>query len=297
MRRRYRSCAALLLALMLALGCARTLAEDAAYLYAYSGAGTVKLYDAQTGEVTAVLPDGTLVRATQQSEGMRYVSCAAGEGWAAEEFLMLSLPAQQTLPAEDPRDETLAPASAQAADPFQVLTLGTYTSVLRAQKGRQTIASYTLLPALDAPEGREMADIYAPREGKAMLREKPSKSAKGIGPLTAGILVAVLEYGESFCHVTTGRLTGYVLTTSLRFHPVLHAADPAPRAALLSYKGYTNGSTAIGLRLDAKNGSPRPIEFDTGTPVTVLSGDEEWAEIEVKGRYGFVPAEFITYTD
>ena len=107
-------------------------------------------------------------------------------------------------------------------------------------------------------------------------------------------VVRVIKYGKNWCLVDYRSLRGYVKTGSLSFYSNSSAEYTT---GILSYKGRTkskNGTTTVNLRAKAVNGSRILESVVVGTPVTILSTEGKWCEVDCKGYHCYVLAEYIT---
>jgi SH3-like domain-containing protein len=194
-----------------------------------------------------------------------------------------------------PSAEKPAPDSTVQSDnavKVSLQTVGTYQTTVVMNGEKQAVMTANLTFGEDVPADKALAVAYAPRTGKISLRDSASDSARVAGQLKAGQVVAVMRYGQSYCYVSSGSKSGYAKTASLRFHAPI-AEETGAASAQLSYKGKTNGSTTINIRLDADKDSRKIGEFRTGTPVIVLGSANGWTQIEVNGLRGYVMDAFV----
>ncbi len=168
--------------------------------------------------------------------------------------------------------------------------LGTHTSKVSYQGTTMDVPTAELSFGKDVPEDKKLAVIYTPKTGKASLRRSASYNADILKQCKAGVLVSVLEYGETYSLINYKNTNGYILTDCLKFHSV---AAEAEGKGVLCYKGKSSGSTTINIRLAADSGSRKIGEFKTGIEVTIIKYGDEWCEIEVGGIRGFVMTMYL----
>ena len=169
--------------------------------------------------------------------------------------------------------------------------LGSYESEITVGDEKLTVLTKELTFASDSDESERLAIINAPRTGKAVMREKPSKTAKMIKNCKAGRYALVLEKGKTFSKIYYNNAEGYILTSSLRFCSV--ADTPYPQG-VLSYNGYMNGGTTINVRCKPEGGTFVCGEYPTGTVVQIIEKGNQWTEIEVERIRGYVMNKFLT---
>lgn len=172
--------------------------------------------------------------------------------------------------------------------------LGTTTSKISYQGSVSEVPTSELMFGNDVPDDKKIAVVYAPRTGKASLREKASTSADVITKCKAGTIVSVLEYGKKFCKITYDGSVGYILTSCLQFHA---PTEQPVGEAVLTYNGKATGRTTINVRNDADGDSAKITEWRTGTKVLVFGQENGWYEIEANGMRGYVKDDFLTMED
>lgn len=172
--------------------------------------------------------------------------------------------------------------------------LGTTTSRISYQGTVSEVPTSELRFGSDVPDDKKIAVVYAPRTGKASLREKASTSAAVITKCKAGTIVSVMEYGKKFCKISYNGSVGYILTSCLQFHA---PTEQPIGEAVLTYNGKATGRTTINIRNDADGDSAKITEWRTGTTVLVYGQENGWYEIEANGMRGYVKGDFITLSE
>lgn len=181
-------------------------------------------------------------------------------------------------------------SAAQQRNSVQLKYLGLIISCVSDASGEHLVATSELEFATDAPEGKRIAYIYAPRTGKCSLWKKASKKSDLVAKCKAGTVVMVLKYGREFCKVCYGNKEGYVLTSCLKFP----GTDiTVIGTGLISHKGRTSGSTMVNIRGDGDSDAHRIAEWRTGTEVLVFSQKNGWYEVEYKGVHGWVQEQYL----
>lgn len=141
----------------------------------------------------------------------------------------------------------------------------------------------------------QQALVYAPRTGKASLRQTDAGNGKVIEKLLDGTVVYIVDEGSKYSKVLAGDMLGYIINSALEM------VDPEllPLGeGVLSYKGKTTGKTKINLRSDPGSKGRKITTWPTGTEVVVwtLSEDEAWYEVEYNGVRLYAQAEYLTIT-
>lgn len=144
-------------------------------------------------------------------------------------------------------------------------------------------------------EGLPMALVYAPRTGKATLREKASEGGRALGTFRDGTVVIVLEKGHRFTQVRVNGQTGYILTAALE------EIDPYQRPlgeGMLTYPGAEGRTANVTGRIEPSATALVAEAWPAGTEVLIWSVTEngKWCEVEYEGLRAYVQAEYLTVT-
>lgn len=239
-------------------------------------------------------PGGSAVNG-YEPEG--YVSSSSGK--IPETEKAEDSPADTPVPKPADNFPSNIPSSAATPAPeftasFTVMRAGFATCTIRRGGQDEEVPSHELIFSPDVPNNRKIAYIYAPNSGFCWMREKPSANGRTVRQCKAGTVVIVLEAGAEWTKVRYREFEGYVLTRCLRFSD--GKAD-VMGTGVLTYNGYSNGSTSINVRNAPDREAVKIAEWKTGTEVTVFSLNNGWYEIEHRGLHGFVMENYLTMTD
>lgn len=145
-------------------------------------------------------------------------------------------------------------------------------------------------------EGLPMALVYAPRTGKATLRERASADSDALRTLKDGAVVIVLEKGNQFTQVRVDGQVGYIMTGALEWiDPDQH---PLGEGMLIYPTTGGRGTTTVNVRCDPSTRALKIDQWVTGTTVLVwsVSDNGNWYEIEYDGVRGYVQAKYLSVT-
>ncbi len=173
----------------------------------------------------------------------------------------------------------------------QIDILSSYESQITVGDERITVLTSELEFDSTAEESERLAVIYAPKTGKATLREKASQSAAMVKNCKAGRYALVLEKGRNFSKIYYNNAVGYIRTDCLKFYPI--ATEPWPEG-LLSLNGYTTGNAEINVRNKADYGTHISGTYKTGTVIRVIEIGETWTEVEIDRIRGYIQTKFLT---
>ena len=171
-----------------------------------------------------------------------------------------------------------------------VVELGRTSSKIQYQGKTVSVSTSDLTFSENVPENKKLATIYAPRTGKASLRQTASSKDTLLKNCKAGTIVSVLAIGNGYTRINYKGTVGYIKTACLKFY----GDSESTAQGVLSYKGNTGGGTTVNVRNTPKGDSAKVAEWRTGTEVTILSHANGWYEIEAKGIHGYVMDEFLT---
>ena len=171
-----------------------------------------------------------------------------------------------------------------------VVELGRTSSKIQYQGKTVSVSTSDLTFSENVPENKKLATIYAPRTGKASLRQTASSKGTLLKNCKAGAIVSVLAIGNGYTRINYKGTVGYIKTACLKFY----GDSESTAQGVLSYKGNTGGGTTVNVRNTPKGDSAKVAEWRTGTEVTILSHENGWYEIEASGMHGYVMEKFVT---
>ena len=171
-----------------------------------------------------------------------------------------------------------------------VVELGRTSSKIQYQSKTVSVSTSDLTFSENVPENKKLATIYAPRTGKASLRQTASSKGTLLKNCKAGTIVSVLAIGNGYTRINYKGTVGYIKTACLKFY----GDSESTAQGVLSYKGNTGGGTTVNVRNTPKGDSAKVAEWRTGTEVTILSHENGWYEIEANGMHGYVMEKYVT---
>ena len=170
------------------------------------------------------------------------------------------------------------------------MELGRTSSKIQYQSKTVSVSTSDLTFSENVPENKKLATIYAPRTGKASLRQTASSKGTLLKNCKAGTIVSVLAIGNGYTRINYKGTVGYIKTACLKFY----GDSESTAQGVLSYKGNTGGGTTVNVRNTPKGDSAKVAEWRTGTEVTILSHANGWYEIEANGMHGYVMEKYVT---
>lgn len=147
------------------------------------------------------------------------------------------------------------------------------------------------------------------------LRQFASTDSDVLAEIPRGTVIVVTSYGDTWCAVRWGSLTGYVMTKYLLFDT---ASTPTPAPvptptpvpvpevdAISAVPGAANGQTAwvgsgvsgVGLRLQAADNAQVLTTIASGTELIVYDDGGIWAYVGYGSQNGYVYSRYLTYVN
>lgn len=159
----------------------------------------------------------------------------------------------------------------------------------KAKAGDQEgYVSSKLLKFSDAAESEAFAVVNA-KNGRLTLRQKDTTKSKALGKFNNGNVAAVVEKGDKFTKVLIAGKEGYLLTEHLTFS----AAQEGLGTGTVVWPEKTKGTRVIKLRWSEKSGNNVVASIETGTEFVLLSKGDDWCQIEVNGKVGYMMTKYL----
>lgn len=165
----------------------------------------------------------------------------------------------------------------------ELKTPGSSVSVIRSGRDQLSVPSSEL--SWESSTNTRFAYVYAPGTGKINMRMAPRSKASIVCKIAAGKIVLVFERTEDWCGILYDGLVGYVQTNTVRF---IERPETPRATATLSYKGKTNSSTKVVMRLTAKSNGRVVTKQKPGQSVVIIEQGSVWSEVELNGWHGFI---------
>ena len=167
--------------------------------------------------------------------------------------------------------------------PVTVKTPGSYQSVIRVDGHERTVLSSEL--TWDSSTDLRFGYIYAPNLGKVNMRMGPRSKATIVLKAETNRVVMIFDRQKEWTGVIYDGKAGYVMNGTLKVieHPEIPKAS-----ATLSFKGKTNVSTKITMRMGGSPNYRAVVGVYPGMPVTLFHKGSGYCEVEINGWHGYV---------
>lgn len=157
------------------------------------------------------------------------------------------------------------------------------TSLVAAAEEEETVSEEEL-----AWQNRLMADV----QEFLYIRAAGDENAQIVGKLYKGDVAEIVEYGDTWTHITSGNVDGYVLNSYCVFgtDAMNYAASNFDTEATIQ----TNG---LRIRREATTEGAVIAAVSTGMSLTVNTEAEPiegWVAVNYAGETGYVSAEYVT---
>lgn len=121
------------------------------------------------------------------------------------------------------------------------------------------------------------------------IRQSGDVSSAKIGTIDAGGLVSVVEKGDTWSHITSGGVDGYIRNDLLAFD-----GDAANYAAANLSKVAVVNTAALKLRTEASTESESITLLAQGETYPIVETGDAWTKIQLDTVTGYVKNEYIT---
>ena len=229
-------------------------------------------------------PDGSIVLESGQVMTVKTEADRAAEhekGWAAGMAKAASVNGAYT-----PTFYTDAEGN-ELEVPVAYMGLGRSMITLNGEK--VLVDTSSLRWETEAPENKVIAVVK--QNGYAKLHSKKDSKSLVMDKVPTGQILRVINTGKRWTFVDYKGLRGYVATNYLTFYA--NEKKEYQSGVIATRAGKTKGTITVHVR-NKPNGKQQE-EYTIGTPVTVLTIDGDWAQVEVEGHSCYLKKEFIVF--
>lgn len=136
--------------------------------------------------------------------------------------------------------------------------------------------------------------IVQTKSGTLNLRESASSSARVLCTIPRLTEITVLDRGTTWCHVTYGGKTGFVMTEYLHFTQPMATFTPAPSIEPVQETDHAKVVTTNGsLNLRATQNGKVIRTIPRNEIIAVLNWGETWSKVNYNGYTGFVMTSYL----
>ena len=121
--------------------------------------------------------------------------------------------------------------------------------------------------------------------GSLHLRKEPNASAKVISTYKSGTQVEILENDGTWCKVTVGKNTGYMMAKYLK----IEANYPH-----LGWGKTVEDGTVLNIRAGAGNSFPAIFKLMSGCSFEISEEAGDWYRVRINSEFGYVEKEKVT---
>lgn len=125
--------------------------------------------------------------------------------------------------------------------------------------------------------------------GSVNIRQSGDVNAAKVGTIDAGGLVNIVEKGDTWSHITSGNVDGYIRNDLLAF-----GSDAANYASANLSKVAVVNTAALKLRKEASTGSEEITLLAQGESYPIVETGDAWTKIQLDTVTGYVKNEYIT---
>ena len=125
--------------------------------------------------------------------------------------------------------------------------------------------------------------------GSVNIRQSGDVNAAKVGTIDAGGLVNIVEKGDTWSHITSGNVDGYIRNDLLAF-----GSDAANYASANLSKVAVVNTAALKLRKEASTSSEEITLLAQGESYPIVETGDAWTKIQLDTVTGYVKNEYIT---
>jgi len=174
----------------------------------------------------------------------------------------------------------------------RVRYMGLSRSMVELNGTDQLVDTWRLTWDTTAPENKVLAVVNVTKSpGYAKLHSKSSTKSLVMCQVKTNRVLRVISTGKNWTLVDIDEgPRGYIATRYLTFHPNV---EMQYTTAVASVKGRTKGKDVVPIRC-TESTKARKTEVSLGTPLTVCSTTEKWAEVDTSGYHGYILTKHMT---
>ena len=174
----------------------------------------------------------------------------------------------------------------QGTEKVSLVTLGTANSEIETGNEKSTVPTAQLRFENRTDTDPIVASVLTKKTGFVTVRNEANENAASLGRIPDGMIVGVIEQGETFTKVSYKGITGYVVTRGLEFH------DPTQTPIGVGQL-YQKGKKETSIFLQPKQDAKWLAKWSQGESVTVVAEEGRYYAVEKDGFYGWLKKDYV----
>lgn len=174
----------------------------------------------------------------------------------------------------------------QGTEKVSLVTLGTVNSEIETGNEKSTVPTAQLRFENRTDTDPIVASVLTKKTGFVTMRNEANENAASLGRIPDGMIVGVIEQGETFTKVSYKGITGYVVTRGLAFH------DPTQTPIGVGQL-YQKGKKETSIFLQPKQDAKWLAKWSQGESVTVVAEEGRYYAVEKDGFYGWLKKDYV----
>ena len=246
------------------------------------------------------LPAGTYLGSRMHSIGDKNAMCAMVNGSIVDYYIPSSAissvnrtgkttstgKTKKTAAPKEPAKWEVALKTDEGNEKAVLLTLGTVRSEIEIGNEKKTVPTAQLCFGDREEPVKTVVSVLTQKTGYVTLRSEANDRSTALGRIPDGVIVAVLEQGETYTKVSYKGMTGYVVTRGLEFHDP--EQTPIGEGTL-----YQKGKKETSIFLRPKKNAKWLAKWPQGEPVIVLAEEGNYYAVEIGGFYGWLNKDYV----
>ena len=168
----------------------------------------------------------------------------------------------------------------------RLVTLGTVNSEIETGNEKSIVPTAQLRFGNQTEPDPIVASVLTKKTGFVTVRSEADENAMSLGRIPDGMIVGVIEQGETFTKVSYKGLTGYVVTRGLAFH------DPTQTPIGVGQL-YQKGKKETSIFLQPEQDAKWLAKWPQGETVNVVAEEGRYYAVEKDGFYGWLKKEYV----
>lgn len=174
----------------------------------------------------------------------------------------------------------------QGTEKVSLVTLGTANSEIETGNEKSIVPTAQLRFENRTDTDPIVASVLTKKTGFVTVRNEANENAASLGRIPDGMIVGVIEQGETFTKVSYKGITGYVVTRGLAFH------DPTQTPIGVGQL-YQKGKKETSIFLQPKQDAKWLAKWPQGESVTVVAEEGRYYAVEKDGFYGWLKKDYV----
>lgn len=166
---------------------------------------------------------------------------------------------------------------------------GEWSAVRYGSVSGYVMTQYLSFPSDNVQQATSYATVQT-TSGSLNLRSQPKAGSTIVTTLPRGARVGVIEWGDTWSHISYGHYAGYAMSNYLLREGQSSTVTPAIGSAVVN-----TDSGSLNLRQSPSTAAAVLKTIPKGSSVEVLSQGSDWTQVRWSGATGYVMTKFLSF--